>query len=452
MAPFSTDVVRETASAAAPLPAPAVPPEVTTEAVEAFACIADRCEDSCCRDWAVTLDRPSLDGLKRRLGQTPEGRDQLVKLVVIGRPNQHARSEVQIQMNNAGACPLLEPDNLCSVHRRFGEQALSTTCSVFPRTSLAVADRLEVNASLGCPEVARQVLLAEAPQHLRPASKTMLPRAYVGKTVSADPNDAYAAAFLDVRALLRRLFRQTEYPVATRLIAAAQFADRVGEFFFAKTAAFAGVEGPLAERRLDAEMADAESPALLAALRQDLDGVAAKGGIAAADLVTSILRERLRLPHSPRFAALIEACLGAADREDAATRWERLGDRAQKLQARLGAHSALVFANYADHFLLRHPYTDAPTLLEYLGKLAIHLGALRLLVLSSPELGAQLEKPANPDADRACFDAVVVHAAQTLTKAITHQVDFLDIALASARGPRGMTFARMVMFAKLVAR
>jgi lysine-N-methylase len=170
-----------------PRPLPGDPrPQTTTAAMERFACIAERCEDTCCRDWAVSIDRPSLDRLKGVMARTPEGRDRLVRLVVLGSPSRHADALGQVQLDERGVCLLLEPDNRCSVHAAFGEEALPTTCAILPRTAIAVADRVEVGGSLGCPEVARLTLLSDGEMTMRPARQPMLTRAYVGKTVGGD--------------------------------------------------------------------------------------------------------------------------------------------------------------------------------------------------------------------------------------------------------------------------
>jgi lysine-N-methylase len=484
MAPFSTDEARGLRSPViAPThvpPGPADLPQVTTDAVEAFSCVAEKCEDTCCRDWAVPLDRASLDQLKTTLSRSPEGRERLVRLVVIGRPTQQARGAVQIQMDENNACPLLESDNRCGVHASFGEAALSTACSVFPRTALAVDGQLEIGASLGCPEVSRQVLLSERTLQLRPANKPMLARSYVGKTINSDPADAYAHHFPQVRAVLQRLFRRSELPLSTRLVAAANFADRIQSFFFAGTDAFAGAKGSFTTRRLEAEISEAESLPVLTALDRDLAAFDANAGQATAGLVGTMLLERLRVPHSARFASLLKACFGsiqaelragqAALRADAtandndhhldveagltpAQTWQVLRRRGAEVEQRLGARSAQIFSNYCDHFLLRHPYTDSESVLEYLHRLGLHVAAVRFLTLASPALARCLGRAAQAEdlaADVAAFDGAAVHAVQTFTKAITHHLDFLDVSYRAVAGSGGFGFGRLVMLAKFI--
>jgi lysine-N-methylase len=462
VAPYSPDEQVAHSRPVPRAPAPAQLPQVTTAALERFACISERCEDNCCRDWAVPLDQHSLDRMKGLMSRTAEGRERLHRLVVIGRPAPHAPGRAHIQMDEHGACPMLEPDSKCGVHAAFGEEALTTACSIFPRTAVAVGDRLEVGASLGCPEVGRLVLLAEDRERsrLRPAGKPMLARPYVGNSVSGDPTDAFARHFLEVRGLLLHLLAQDRFSLPARLVAAAHFAERVQPFFFAGTTEFEGPRDGFARRRLRAEIEEATSAELLSGLERDVAGLQVPGDQTAA-MVATLLLERKRLPHSPRFAELLrqgfsslqEEALGHPARADesvtAGQLWRVYQARRSALEDRLDARSARVFANYCEHFLVRHPYTGSGSLLEYLYKLLVQLAAIRFLTLAHPDIAAMLDAPP-AEADRATFDRVVVHVVQTFTKAIGHQVAFLDVAFQAARDSGGFTFGRLLVLAKFI--
>jgi hypothetical protein len=461
VAPYSNDDTAIASRPVTPAQQPASLPQVTSAALERFACTTSACEDNCCRDWAVPLDETSLEKMKGVMSRTPEGRERLHRLVVIGKPAKHAPGRAHIQMNADGACPMLEADSRCGVHASFGEEALTTACSIFPRTAVAVGNRLEIGASLGCPEISRLILLAESVEEtrLRPAGKPMLARPYVGNSVSGDPNDAFAHHFFEVRELMLRLVRRDDLPLPTRLMAAANFADRVGSFFHAGTAEFEGPRQGFARRRLLAEMVEAESPALLGTLDRDLKGVRVPGENTAA-LVATLLLERKRLPHSPRFAELLrqaftslqEEALGRpANADDAVTPqqlWQVYARRREQLETRLGARSARVFANYCEHFLVRHPYTGSGSLLEYLYKMMVQLAAIRFLTVAHPDLGPALAS--DPDEARRMFEKVAVHVVQTLTKAIGHQVAFLDAAFKAGDASGGFSFGRLLMLAKFV--
>jgi hypothetical protein len=235
----------------------------------------------------------------------------------------------------------------------------------------------------------------------------------------------------------------------------------VHEFFHAGTREFEGPRRPFARRRLQAELAEVESAELIEALDRDMARLEIPGENTAAMLATLLL-ERRRLPHGPRFAALLteaftslqEEALGwPAQPEDTVTPerlWQVYARRRDALAARLGARSTEVFANYCEHFLVRNPYTGSTSLLEYLYKLLVQLAAIRLLVVAHPDLAALLTASPAPG-DRETFDRVAVHVVQTFTKAIGHQVAYLDMAFKSAaESGGGFTFGRLLVLAKFI--
>ena len=452
------------------LPLPASRPQHTTAAMEQFHCIAERCEDTCCRDWAVPITRDDLDAMRATMSTTPEGRERLIRLVVIGNRSRVADGRAQLQMDDDCACPMLEKDNRCGVHAAFGEKALTTPCSIFPRTALALHDRVEVGGSLGCPEVARLMLLSEESLRLRPATAAMLPRAYVGKTVDDDPTGAYSYYFLGVRAALGGCFR-APLPIGVRFVLAADLAARLEPFFHAGTSEFQGARRTFAEHRLQSEINDTESTELRASLASDLAGLDIDGN-PVATFVRSFLRDRQRLPHSPRFASLLDEVFHSLEGEAmaapppvapgpsssgapatpvspdlaAATLRRRVA-----LDARTESRLDAILGRYCQHFLMRNPYTDAPALTEYIFNLGVQLAAVRLLIVGHPEVAARLAAVPDAREDRAVLERVSVHVIQTYTKAISHHPEYLEAAIPRSAAPGGrITFGRLVLLAKFM--
>lgn len=436
-----------------PLPHPAPPPQLTTPAMAAFSCLAERCPDTCCRDWAVPVDDADLERLKGALAASAAGRERLVRLVVIGARAPGSATPARLHLDESGGCPMLEADQRCGVHAALGEEALATACSIFPRTALATPTGIEVGGSLGCPEVARLTLLATEPLALQPAARPMLSRRYVGKTISTDDGDAYARHFLDVRQTLLDCFRLS-LPLGARLAVAADFAMRVQGFFHADTSEMDGARRPFGERRLDAERDATMAPGLHRQLAAELQALALPEA-AAIDVMAalaSFLLERRRLPHSPRFGALVERALNVTGQPGAvpaisAALWATYATRREQLQARAGLTSDALFGRYAEHFVMRNPYTDAPTLLEHLHRLAVHLGAIRLLTILDPRLAERLDAAADPAADVATLEHTAVEAAQIFTKAIGHHPAYLHAALDQGAPA---TFGRLILMAKFV--
>ncbi len=461
MVPPMSDSDTSAVRTSSPAPLPVILPQYTTAAMEQFECLAERCDDTCCRDWAVPISRDDLSAIKATMSSTEEGRQRLTRLVVIGNHGRTQNGPAQLRMNDAGACPMLENDNRCGLHSEFGEQALTTPCSVFPRTALALSDRVEVGGSLGCPEVARLTLLPDATPSVRPATKPMLPRAYVGKTISDVSGAPYTSHFLTVRGALLRCF-QHDLALGTQFVLAADFAERLQPFFHAGTSEFQGARRSFSEQRLQAEIGHTESAQLHLALDRDLAGLKVSGAPVTA-FVRSLLVDRKRLPHSAKYATLVDqvvASLGgassglraaAAEPPSAEDSWESYAQRREALRERMGIRFDAPFRNYCHHFLMRNPYTDAGTLSDYLYKLGMQLGAVRLLTVGHPDLAARLAAAPNPTLDRAVFDAVVVHVVQTFTKAISHHPEYLEAAVVrSATSSGGISFGQHVLIAKFL--
>jgi lysine-N-methylase len=407
--------------------------------------------------------------------------ERIVRLVVLGMPLPNA-GKTQVVLGHDGGCPLLESSGDCILHRKYGESSLGTACSVFPRTSLALPDRVEVTGTLACPELARLTLLSDDGVCQDASTVPLLPRPYVGKTIDTedDSSDAYAAPFLQIRATLIDLLRRQEFPLSSRLVFAAHFAAEVDDFFHRGSDAFKGAKRPFGRQRLAKAISAASSASLLAELHTDLQAFVAPSGAVVSSVLT-LLTERLRLPHPPRFAHLATSVLASLGRRlnssqgdesrsrvgaaglcpaetEGGRAWEpsqgshindlqepvRLLERQRDL---MDLHASgltdQILSRYCQHYLLRYPYTDAASLLHYLGRLSLSVAAIRLLLLGT----SKLRHPANADE----FSEIAVEVTQVFTKAVSHQTDFLAAIHGGSEMGSGTAFGRLVLFAKFLA-
>ena len=113
-----------------------------------FRCIADKCPDSCCKEWSVDVDEdavryyrgltgPLSDRLREVLQDTPDG---------------------TIMTIENGRCPMWRQDGLCQIQAELGHDALCKTCREFPRLTHDYGDFTELGLELSCPEAARLIL------------------------------------------------------------------------------------------------------------------------------------------------------------------------------------------------------------------------------------------------------------------------------------------------------
>lgn len=120
--------------------------------VQSFSCLAERCEDTCCKDWHIAVGEHDRGLFDQAL---PVYENLIVKTVDGHRINQ--RSD--------GHCVALEGGR-CKVHAHFGEQVLSSVCANFPRMFRSINGALVKSASMGCPEIVRLCLFGDDPFRL----------------------------------------------------------------------------------------------------------------------------------------------------------------------------------------------------------------------------------------------------------------------------------------------
>ena len=116
---------------------------------DSFRCIAEKCPDSCCKEWDVQVDDPSVSFYRSLPG--PLG-DRLRQVLV---DDPEAGTIMTIEN---GRCPMWRTDGLCRIQAELGHDALCKTCRDFPRLTHDYGDFIEYGLELSCPEAARLIL------------------------------------------------------------------------------------------------------------------------------------------------------------------------------------------------------------------------------------------------------------------------------------------------------
>ena len=123
----------------------------------AFQCIGPTCEDPCCGDWDIPLDKNTYQ--KYQQFSSEKLGDIVSAFVIVNQPYRRDQLYGQIPRTSSGWCPFFGADHLCSIQKNYGHQLLSATCSIYPRSLSIVEGTLEGALSLSCPEAARNILL-----------------------------------------------------------------------------------------------------------------------------------------------------------------------------------------------------------------------------------------------------------------------------------------------------
>lgn len=113
-----------------------------------FRCLAGRCPDSCCKEWAVQVDEQAAAYYRSLPG--PLG-DRLRQVLV----TQDGETVMTIEN---GRCPMWRHDGLCRIQAELGADALCRVCRDFPRLRHDYGTFVELGLELSCPEAARLLL------------------------------------------------------------------------------------------------------------------------------------------------------------------------------------------------------------------------------------------------------------------------------------------------------
>ncbi|MGM9588546.1 MAG: flagellin lysine-N-methylase [Faecousia sp.] len=115
-----------------------------------FHCLADRCPDSCCKEWDVQVDAVSAAFYRNLPGALGDRLRAVLR-------DEDGETVMAI---TAGRCPMWRQDGLCQIQAELGENALCHTCREFPRLTHDYGSFIERGLELSCPEAARLILTA----------------------------------------------------------------------------------------------------------------------------------------------------------------------------------------------------------------------------------------------------------------------------------------------------
>ena len=123
--------------------------EIYPDFYKEFKCIANRCEDSCCKDWDIDIDSET-----ERFYMTVQGKtgDKIKEKLVTDEYGE------RVFKAENGRCPFWNSDMLCDIFIDIGEEHLSETCGGFPRVKVEYGGFREHLLSFACPEAARIML------------------------------------------------------------------------------------------------------------------------------------------------------------------------------------------------------------------------------------------------------------------------------------------------------
>ena len=125
-----------------------------------FACIGNKCEDNCCKDWRITIDKKTYNKYKKL--PVSDFSKKLNSSINRYRKSTHDRHYAKINLIDK-KCPMISKDGLCEVYLNLGPENMSYTCRVYPRVYNLVDNTIEKCLTVSCIEVAKNILLRKNP-------------------------------------------------------------------------------------------------------------------------------------------------------------------------------------------------------------------------------------------------------------------------------------------------
>lgn len=122
-----------------------------------FRCVGGKCEDTCCKEWDIEIDKDTFDDYC----SIEDEKNRAVIMKSIRKNNECTSNDLDygvIKLNDQGICPFLEKSGLCAVYLMAGEEYLSNICTHFPRIMNKVDNQYEISLDVACLEAAKLIL------------------------------------------------------------------------------------------------------------------------------------------------------------------------------------------------------------------------------------------------------------------------------------------------------
>lgn len=194
-----------------------------------FSCIGSACEDSCCIGWRVNIDEETYKKYKKT--SDAELKPLFAKNVTRQRSNASSKSYAKIKMDKGGNCSFLSEEKLCRVQMNLGEEFLSNTCAVYPRSINSINDVVEKSATMSCPEAARLALLNPNGVEFDEVEEPANTPGFIVRNLKTDElKKTPQKYFWELRIFSIQVLQDRTYTLSERLILLGMFYQKVQEY------------------------------------------------------------------------------------------------------------------------------------------------------------------------------------------------------------------------------
>ncbi len=185
-----------------------------------FSCIGPDCTDNCCHDWTVTIDKKHY---LQYMGVPDHAFHEKCKRAILRNKKNKSDADYAIMLLNSGRCLFQDPDGGCGIFRKLGQDALSDTCTIYPRLQRAVGSDTtwERSLTLSCQEAARLALLTGQPLQFERVTASIAPDDRLGSMythAAMKESDPHYASLQAMRKASIEIMRLHDVPLRDRIL------------------------------------------------------------------------------------------------------------------------------------------------------------------------------------------------------------------------------------------
>ncbi|MGR3175256.1 MAG: flagellin lysine-N-methylase [Candidatus Scalindua sp.] len=359
-----------------------------------FKCTVSECEYTCCQSQKISISKSDYERLKERMNASNAEKDKFQSAVECVKDAEDPDSYAYFKLRSDGTCSYLSKDNLCTMHRDYGESMLCNTCTLYPRIVNKVGKRVELSALVSCPEITKMCLLADDATELVELDLKILPQEYSYTTVQLPHIDPFLNCINIVRYTVFKLLSLRQYSISVRLFSCVQFADWTSSSFYKNTTSFS-------EDDLFKKIARIDNPEILDELCNKYSTMVFPNSLGMS-IVAPILTIHIKFRPETDLAQLALDCFKSYQAIGDVTgdgpiellvSHEELWDAYEKRRSywessAFGERIDIYFTNYCRNFWINYLYCFSTDLLKYFRFMLVHYAVLRFLFFSNPELAA----------------------------------------------------------------
>jgi len=183
---------------------------VKPEYYEKFACIADRCEATCCAGWQIVIDEAACERYKSEPGEYGAVLRERIDW-----------EEGVFKQGCGKRCAFLKENNLCEMYERLGKNSLCFTCANYPRHIEEFENLREISLMVSCPVVAKILLEQKDPVRFTEEEID-------GEEEEFEDFDLFYFSYLeDARKIMIALLQNRELPVEVRISLVCKMAEEM---------------------------------------------------------------------------------------------------------------------------------------------------------------------------------------------------------------------------------